>query len=257
MNETVLITGASSGIGMEFAKIFAREGNNLVLVARNEGKLLSIKNELETAYGVQVDVFVKDLSEKDSAYDIFDFTVEQKIEIDILVNNAGFGDFGAFQNCDWQKQYDMVQVNMLALMQLTRFFLKPMVKNKKGKILNIASTAAFQPGPMMSVYYASKAFVLSFTESLSVELKNSGISLMAFCPGPTKTGFEDKAELQESGLFKHLKNATPKEVAEYGYQQLLKGKVVVIHGWTNKSLAFLAKIMPRKLVRNFIYHIQK
>lgn len=257
MKKTVLITGASTGIGLEFAKIFAREGYNLVLVARNKDKLCALQSKLESVYKIQADVFPKDLSTKNAACDVFNFTQEKKITVDVLVNNAGFGDFGAYATSDWEKQYQMIQLNIMALIQLTHIYLKPMLEDRNGKILNVASLAAFQPGPKMSVYYASKAFVLSFTEALSVELKNSGVSVMALCPGPTKTGFEEKADLEESGLFKHLKNATAKDVAEYGYQQLERKKVVAIYGAMNKIIAFASKIAPRKIVRNVVYHIQK
>lgn len=252
-----LITGASSGLGLEYAKIFAREGHNLVLVARNEEKLYSLKNEFENKYDIEVDVFAKDLSEKDSALEVFNFTLEEKIYIDTLINNAGFGDFGEFVNSDLTKQSDMINVNVLSLMQLCRLYAKPMVERGSGMIMNMASTASFQPGPMMSVYYATKAFVLSFSEAISVELKNTGVSIMAYCPGPTKTGFETKARLETSGLFKHLKNATAEEVAIYGYKKMQKHKVVAIHGGLNKIITNVVRFTPRRIVRNIVYFIQK
>ena len=257
MKQTALITGASSGLGLELAKIFAREGYNLVLVSRSGDKLRILKKELESAYGIQAQVFAKDLAEKDAALDVFHFTAEHRIEIQVLVNDAGFGDFGDFLTCHWEKQYAMVQVNIVALMQLTQCYLKQMVERGEGRILNLASVAAFQPGPLMSVYYATKAFVLSFTEALSVELKSSGVSVMALCPGPTKTEFEVNADLGHSGLFKNLKTASARKVALYGYRQLMKDRIVAVPGMRNKLMVFASKISPRKVVRATVYRIQR
>ena len=175
------------------------------MVARNEDKLTTLKNELEKQYGIQVYTYKKDLSQKDSAYDIFNYTLEKELFIDILINNAGFGDFGKFAELDLQKQTDMVQVNITSLMQLCHYYLNPMLENKCGKILNIASIAAFQAGPLMSIYYATKAFVLSFSEALSVELKGSGVSVMALCPGPTNTEFKKEQTLKSQDYLKILK----------------------------------------------------
>lgn len=255
--QTALITGASGGIGLALTRIFAKEGYDLILVARSEGKLFGLKNELETNYGNRVWVCAADLAEKDAAYDVYNFTLEHEICVDVLVNNAGFGDFGAFAECQWQKQYEMVQVNIGALMQLTRCFLPSMIERENGKILNMSSVAAFQPGPMMSVYYASKAFVLSFNEALSVELRNSGVTVTALCPGPTKTGFEAAADAETSGLFKHLKNATAEAVAAYGYDNLMHGKVVAVPGAQNKLVALAGRLFSRKVVRRFVYYLQK
>ncbi len=257
MNHATLITGASSGIGLEFAKLFAKDGHNLVLVARNEDKLTTLKNELEKQYGIQVYTYKKDLSQKDSAYDIFNYTLEKELFIDILINNAGFGDFGKFAELDLQKQTDMVQVNITSLMQLCHYYLNPMLENKCGKILNIASIAAFQAGPLMSIYYATKAFVLSFSEALSVELKGSGVSVMALCPGPTNTEFKERANLEKSGLFKNIKNSTAKEVAKYGYKKLQTKGTVFIPGIMNKIIVSSSKFSPRKIVTHSVYHIQK
>ncbi len=257
MKKTALITGASGGLGLEFARLFAKNGYDLVLVARNPNKLCQAKEELERDFGINAAVFVKDLSEKDAALDVHNFTSVNGISVDVLVNNAGFGDFGPFRHADWERQYEMVQVNVLALMQLTRCYLNEMVERKSGKILNVASVAAFVPGPLMSIYYASKAFVLSFTEALDVELKGSGISASALCPGPTKTGFEDAAALGQSGLFRHLKNAKAEDVAEFGYKKLMKKRVVAIPGLENKLINLSSKLAPRKLVRNIVHLIQK
>lgn len=257
MKNVALITGASSGLGLEFSKIFARKGYNLVLVARHEKKLIELKNELEAEYKIKVEVIAKDLAKKDSARELFETTEEKNIEVEVLVNNAGFGDFGDFINSDLTKQEDMIGVNVTTLMQLSHMYLKGMKERNRGKLLNVASVTAFEPGPLMSVYYATKAFVLSFTEALSVELKDTNILVSALCPGPTKTGFEEKAESKGKGIFKNLKISTAKYVAEYGYENLLKGRVIVIPGANNKTLIFLGKISPRKVVRELSYLIQK
>ncbi len=256
MNKSVL-TGASGGIGYELAKIFAEEGCNLVLVARSEDKLMKIKKQLERQYGILIELIIKDLSVEDAAEDIYNILLRNNVDVDILVNNAGFGDFGDFAHADWNKQYSMIQVNIAALIHMTRLFLKPMVERGYGKILNLSSTAAFQLGPFMSIYYASKAFVLSFSESLSKELDGSGITVTALCPGPTQTGFVDAASLENSKLFKAIKVSNVEDVAIFGYKALMNGKTVAIHGFTNKLLAFGVRLIPRSLVREIMYGLQK
>lgn len=257
MKKTALITGASGGIGLELAKIFAKEGYDLVLVARNKEKLCTIKSNLEVTYKHQVYIYAKDLSEKNAAHDVYNFTQNQHLHIDILINNAGFGDFGSFLDSNLTKQSEMIQVNVTALMQMCHLFIPQMSERKSGKILNIASIAAFQAGPLMSVYYATKAFVLSFSEALSVELKNSGITVTALCPGPTVTGFEQNANLESSGLFKNLKTSTAKSVALFGYRMLMKNKAIAVPGATNKCIVWAAKLLPRRFIRNMAYRIQK
>lgn len=256
MSKTALITGASGGIGHELAKIFAREGYNLVLVARSENKLIDLQKKLEKQYRVSVEIIVKDLSVKDAPADIYRTLSEANKHIDVLVNNAGFGDYGEFAEVDWNKQYSMVQLNIVALMHMTKLFLQPMREAGEGKILNMASTAAFQPGPYMSVYYATKAFVLSFSEALSKELQDSGVTVTAFCPGPTQTGFEDAASLGKSKLFKIFTLARAEDVANYGYRELMRGQPVAIHGFFNKLLAFSLRFAPRSVVRKLMYKIQ-
>ncbi len=257
MNKTALITGASSGLGLSLAKLFAKDGYDLVITARSEEKLSKIKNEIESTYGTQVFLFPADLSNADAPESIFKFTSENGIFVDVLINNAGFGDFGEFCECDMQKQTDMINVNITSLTKLCRLYVEPMVKNGGGKILNMASIAAFQAGPLMSVYYATKAYVLSLSEALSEELKGTGVGITAVCPGPTKTGFESAADLSTSGLFKNLKNATADEVALYGYKSLNKGKTIAIHGIGNRLTVFASKLAPRVLVRKAVYAIQK
>lgn len=256
MEKAVLITGATGGIGYELAELFASEHNHLVLVARNEQRLLEIKDHFENKYRIIVHILAKDLAEKDAAVDIYHAVAKQNITVDILVNNAGFGDYGEFYAADWQKQYEMIQVNIVALMQMTRLFVPLMIKEGNGKILNMASTAAFQPGPFMSVYYASKAYVLSFSEALSQELAETGVTVTVLCPGPTKTGFEDRASLGQSKLFRTLKVADSKSVARFGYKQLLKGAVVAVHGRQNKWIIAALRIAPRSLVRRIMYRLQ-
>lgn len=167
MSQTALITGASSGLGMEFAKIFSREGYDLVIVARREGALYKLRLQLETEYHNHVEVFACDLSEEDAAYEIFNFTLEKNIQVDVLVNNAGFGDFGNFWTVDSQRQRDLLQVNIVSLVQLTRYFMPGMTERHYGKILNLSSVASFCAGPKMSLYYASKEFVRSFSEAIA------------------------------------------------------------------------------------------
>lgn len=257
MRKVALITGASGGFGYEFSKIFASEGYHLVLVARSEGKLYVMKEKLEKAYGIDVHVCAQDLAKPDAAMRVWEFVQEKKLVVDVLINNAGFGDFGKFADSDWNKLYDMQQVNITALTQMTHLFLKPMIERKQGKILNLASIAAFMPGPMMSVYYASKAYVLSFTEALSVELKGSGVSVTALCPGPTNTGFARNAELGKSRLFKAFEKTGARSVAEYGYEALMTKQVVAVPSKKNKATALAVRLLPRKLVRKVVYFVQK
>lgn len=257
MKNTVLITGASSGLGLEFARLFAKGGNDLILVARNEERLFAIKEDLEKKYNISALVYPKDLKEENAAEDVFDFVKCNNPNVNILINNAGFGDFGKFTTLDMQKQSDMIHLNVLSLMKLCRLFAEDMEHKGKGKIVNVSSIAAFQPGPLMAVYYATKAFVESFTEALSVEMKGTGVTFMALCPGPTKTEFLKNANLGTSGLFKNLKNASSEQVARYGYYKLQKNKVVAIHGLLNKIIVFSSRLAPRKLVRNMVYLIQK
>lgn len=199
---TALITGASSGIGLELATLFARNGNHVVLVARSEDKLKALAVELEKQFGVKALVLALDLSNPENSRQVFEYCMQQNIWIDYLVNNAGFGDFGFFVESDWDKQLRMINVNITTLTWLTRLFLPGMVGRGFGKIMNVASTAAFQPGPTMSVYYATKSYVLSFSEAISNELKGSGVSVTALCPGATESGFQEASALGESKMVK-------------------------------------------------------
>jgi uncharacterized protein len=245
--QKALITGASSGIGLEMAKIFADNKVNLVLVARSADKLNQLATELGSK-GITVNVMAKDLSNYNTAKELYDWCSQQNIHIDYLVNNAGFGDFGFFHESDWKKQEQMINLNITTLTYLTRLFLPAMVQKGNGRIMNVASTAAFQPGPTMSVYYATKAYVLHFSEAISNELKNKGVTVTALCPGATESGFQSAAAMEESKLVKGKKLPTSAEVAAYGYKAMMKGKRVAIHGFMNKILANSVRFMPRGVV---------
>ena len=256
MNNTALITGASSGIGLDLAKIHAKLGGDLVLVARNKQKLLEIKNEFESNYHVEVVVIEQDLSHKDAAQEVYNQTQQLGITIDILINNAGFGDFGFFAETDWFKEYEMISLNIIALTQLTKLFAQDMIEQGSGRILNVASVAAFLPGPKMAIYYATKAYVLSFSEAIANEFADNGITVTTLCPGPTDTGFEKAAALEESGLFKKQKVVSSMPVAEFGYKAMMKGKTVAIPGFTNKLLTKLILFVPRSWVVKAVRYIQ-
>ncbi|MFN5359826.1 MAG: SDR family NAD(P)-dependent oxidoreductase [Bacteroidota bacterium] len=245
---TALITGASNGIGLELAKIHAAKGDQLVLVARNKSKLDELKIELEKTYKISVYTIGKDLSAMNAGQEIFDETSKQQIHIDYLINNAGFGDFGMFVETDWNKEAQMIQLNITALTQLTKLYLKEMVKRSSGKIMNVASTAAFQSGPTMAVYYATKAYVLSFSEAIDNEVRDKGVTVTALCPGATESGFQAAAAMEESNLVKGRKLPTSKEVAEYGYESMMKGRTVAIHGFMNYLLANSVRFIPRAMV---------
>jgi short-subunit dehydrogenase len=223
---TALITGASNGIGLELAKIHAAKGDQLVLVARNKSKLDELKLELEKTYKISVYTIGKDLSAMNAGQEIFDETSKQQIHIDYLINNAGFGDFGMFVETDWNKEAQMIQLNITTLTQLTKLYLKEMVKRGSGKIMNVASTAAFQSGPTMAVYYATKAYVLSFSEAIDNEVRDKGVTVTALCPGATESGFQAAAAMEESNLVKGRKLPTSKEVAEYGYESMILANTV-------------------------------
>lgn len=245
---TALITGASNGIGLELAKIHASKGGDLVLVARNKSKLDELKATLENEHKIKVYTIGKDLSANNSAQEVYEETSHQNIQIDILINNAGFGDFGMFVETDWNKELQMINLNITTLTQFTKLYLQDMVKRKSGRIMNVASTAAFQSGPIMAVYYATKAYVLSFSEAVDNEVSDKGVSVTTLCPGATESGFQAAAAMEESNLVKGKKLPTAKEVAEYGYAAMMKGKTVAIHGFMNWIMVNSVRFTPRALV---------
>ena len=252
--ETVLITGASSGIGLELARLFAADKSNLVLVARSQDKLETLAQELRRD-GVQVLVLPKDLTDPAAPQEIFDHLTSQGIAVDVVVNNAGFGAIGSVADLPVERQLDMIQVNVTALTHLTRLFLPGMIERGRGGILNVGSTAGFQPGPNMAVYYATKAFVLSFTEALAEELVGSGIKVTCLAPGATATGFGADSGM-ESPSCSGSGTMDAKTVAQVGYRGFRRGKVIVIPGLKNKLGAFAVRLGPRFVVRKVVKWLQ-
>ena len=243
-----LITGASSGIGLALARVFAGDGVDVILSARSEDRLRELANEVRETYRVKARVIPADLSRPGQAQRVYDRVVATGWQVDCLVNNAGFGVYGDFAETDWMAEAAMVQVNIVALTQLTKLFLPEMIARGRGKILNVASTAAFQPGPMMAVYFATKAYVLSFSEAIAHELRGTGVHVTALCPGATETGFQRAAGATGSRVFDSRKLPTGADVARYGYKVLQRQKRVAVHGAINKMLAFGTRLLPRRAV---------
>ena len=256
MTQTVLITGASGGIGYELAKQFASHRYNLVLVARRADELLQVKGELERQHGVSVTVFPMDLAQPASIEMLYEKLQQAFIDVHVLVNNAGFGAYGPFSDVDLEQLLGMIDLNIRTLTHLTRLLLPAMQQRGSGRILNVASTAAFQPGPLMAVYYATKAYVLSFTEALANELQGQGISVTALCPGPTRTGFGKRANFHPALLFDKFGMAAP-TVAKVGYDGLMANKVVVIPGGMNWLFAQSSRFFPRKMVTRMVRKLQE
>jgi hypothetical protein len=243
----VLITGASGGIGHELAKLFAKDGYDLVLVARSAGKLAQFADELHRQFNITAKPLTLDLATAPAAQVLFDQLQRESIAIDILINNAGYAKYGTFAEIPLEESSGQIQLNIATLTALTKLFLGPMLERHSGKIMNVASTAGFQPGPLMAVYYATKAYVISFSEALANELKGSGVTVTCFCPGATDTGFQHRAENEESRLFKKLRPMDVKRVARDGYRGLMKNKTLVIPGIRNWIVAESVRITPRKL----------
>lgn len=252
--QTALITGASGGIGLEFARVFACEGYHLVLVARSEEKLQALAAELSERHGITARPIALDLSLPESPQMLFDLLAGTPV--DVLVNNAGFATYGRFAETDLQRELELLQLNMVALTHLTKLFLRPMLARRRGRILNVASTAAFQPGPLMAVYYASKAYVLSFTEAIACELQGTGVSASALCPGPTESGFQQRAAMQESRLVQGGMMAVG-PVVEAGYRGLMAGQTVIVPGLTNQIGSILPRLVPRTWVARLVMRLQE
>jgi short-subunit dehydrogenase len=239
----VLVTGASSGIGADLARVFAREGHDLVLVARSRERLDDLARELGAAHGAKVHVVATDLSVPGAAGEVRERVAREGIDVDVLVNDAGFGMRGPFVELDAARQLEMIQVNLVALTELTRLFVPDMVRRGKGRILNVASTAAFQPGPLMAVYCATKAYVLSFTEALAEELRGSGVTVTCVAPGATETGFGDVAGVSATRLFR-AGAMRSRAVAEAAYAAASKGVALAVPGWKNRLLSASVRLIP-------------
>lgn len=251
---TALITGASGGIGEALARALATEHHDLVLVARNADALRRLGDELAAAHGVHVDTIATDLSVPGAAAAVVAELAGRPI--DVLVNNAGFGDFGPFHESDPAKVTQMVNLNVTTLTDLTRALLPAMVARRSGKVLNVASTAAFMPGPLMAVYYATKAYVLSFSEAIADELRSTGVTVTALCPGPVATGFQSGAEMGQSKLVKGKQLMTADECARLAVAGMHKGKTVVITGTMNKLQAMSPRFLPRRMVPGIVRKAQ-
>ena len=248
MKRTALITGASSGIGRELAKLFARDHYDLVLVARNSSRLAQAADELQRQFGIVAKSFPVDLTSGSTPRFLFDQLAREGVTMDVLVNNAGYGKLGAFEEVSAEESLGQIQLNITALTHLTKLFLGPMLEKKSGKILNVASTAGFQPGPLMAVYYATKAYVISFSEALANELQGTGVSVTCLCPGVTDTEFQKRAGTEQTKLFRQMRPMDAKTVARDGYRGLMKGKPLVISGFRNWLLAESLRVSPRRAV---------
>jgi len=257
VDKTALVTGASQGIGYEFAKILAENKYDLILVARTKSKLDEIKDHLTQMCGVKVYVITCDLSRPEACGYVYEQVKKMNLAVDVLVNNAGIGDWGLFVDSSVDKQEQMLQLNIMALTNLTRLFLPGMVKRRYGKILNVSSTAAFQAGPLMAVYFATKAYVLSFSSAIAQELKGSGVSVTCLCPGPTATGFQTSTFSREIRLTYGQRLPGPQEVALYGYKAMVKGQMVAIYGFLNRLLALSVRFFPQWIILRLVHFKQE
>jgi uncharacterized protein len=248
---TALITGASSGIGRDLTRLFAADGYDLILVARREDALRALAGEVTAAHRVKATIIPADLTRPDAPVHVISETTRAGIPIDVVVNNAGFGLHGTVAELPLQRQLDVIQVNVSALTALTRLFLPAMLQRNRGGILNVGSLAGFQPGPLMAVYYATKAYVGSFTEALAEEVRGTALRVSCLCPGPTETEFADVAAIADTNLFRG-RTMTSMDVARIGYDGWKDGKVLVVPGLMNKTTVALVRVSPRPIVRRIV-----
>lgn len=251
-----LITGATSGIGRELTKLFAADNYDLILVARNKEELVDFAKELQSHHDIFIKVIAQDLSKPTAAKEVFKELEKESLSVDILVNNAGFGSAGNFWEIEYETDFDEIQLNVMTLTMLTKLLLPSMIKQKSGKILNLASIAAFFPGPLMAVYYATKAYVLSFSEALREELRGTGISVTVLAPPPLNTGFAKRAHVRNPSSFDHAK-MTAQQVAKIGYDGMMMGKDLVVPGLFNKLKALASRLVPYTLSASVIMYMQK
>ncbi len=255
-NKTALITGASSGIGYALAENFAADGYNVVLAARSVAKLQALADKLQTRFGITATVIAADLETAHGAQQLQAEIKRRKIVISALANNAGYGSFGEFKDSSLDTELAMMQLNMLTLVALTKLCMPDLIATK-GKVLNVASIAAFQPGPYMAVYYATKAFVLSFSEAIAEELDGTGVTVTALCPGLTASGFQDKADMNKSALVKGKKLPTSEEVAALGYQAMQRGQRVYVPGVQNWLFTQSVRFTPRHVITAMVKKLSK
>ena len=255
--QTALVTGASSGIGRDLAKQLAGGGHDVILVSRRADALELLAAELRREHGVRATVVAADLAEPDAAARVARELDARGIRVDVLVNNAGFGLYGPYLETDGERELEMIRLNVAALTQLTKLLLPPMAARGAGRILNVASTAAFQPGPYMAVYYATKAYVLSYSEALAEELSGTGVTVTCLCPGVTLTGFHATAELQRSRFLQGAVSMDSETVARAGYEGLMRGKRLVIPGVMNRLFTQVVRFAPRRLVTKLVRRIQR
>jgi hypothetical protein len=244
--ETALITGASSGIGLHLAREFAKHGHPVILVAPIEAELQQIAESLREEYKVTVHVVAKDLEQENAAQEIFDELQSAGIAVDILVNNAGKGANGKFWEIPLERDIEMIRLNIEAVVRLTKLFLPPMIQRGRGRLLTTASVGGFEAGPLLAVYHATKAFVLSLTEALREELKETPITVTALCPGPTDTDFFPKADMLDTRAFQKAAVMAPQPVAEAGYEALMDGDPIVVPGGSNKVLVFARRFLSEQ-----------
>lgn len=250
---TALITGASDGIGLELARIHAAAGDDLILVARRLDRLEALREEILAGPSAKVNIhcYGLDLSLPQSIEELYHSTTSAGLQVDYLINNAGFGAHGPFESIRWDREASMIDLNVRAVVHLTKLYMHDMIRRGSGRIMNVASTAAFQPGPGMAVYFATKAFVLHFSEAIHFELQRHGITVTSLCPGPTQSGFAQA--MKEPGqsapaMMKNSRIPGSAEVARYGYQAMMKGRAVAVHGWTNHFLTATTGLFPRSWV---------
>lgn len=243
-----LITGGSEGIGLELAKLFAQDGYNLILVARNSNDLEEVAKKLQHEHGVSVHTIAKDLISHNAAFEVYDEVKASGIPIDVLVNNAGQGVYGEFIHNDIQKELDIIQLNIGAYVILTKCFLRDMAERNEGKILNVGSIAGEMPGPWQAVYHGTKAFVHSWSEGLRNELKDTNINLSILVPGATDTDFFSKADMEDSKIYEDANLSDPAKVARDGYEGLMKGEHKIVSGFKNKSMVGLSQVIPDPMV---------
>jgi len=254
---TALVTGASSGIGLEFTRLLARDGYDVVMVARSGAAMEELAQELEERFDVTTTVLPKDLARANAAHDVLDNLAQRHLTIDVLVNSAGFNQFARFVESDEDVMHDLVQVNIVALTELTRGLLPSMVLRRRGIVINLSSNAAFQPGPQMAVYYASKAYVLNLSLALTEEVRGTGVTVTALCPGPTATGFQARATMEDSKLVSGRALTSAADVASWGYDVAKRGRPFAVHGARWQGFAFATRLLPRSTAARMALRAQE